>query len=72
MKTTLALVTVLFTILSGDSWAQTRSTLMGQFGSLTMISSSTLVPQSGNSYAPLNVMDGDQRTVWVEGAAGDG
>jgi hypothetical protein len=52
--------------------AQTRSTIDGQFGRITITSSSTLAPQGKNSYAPGNVMDGNDRTAWVEGASGNG
>lgn len=33
---------------------------------------SVLKSQSGNSYGPHNVIDGDHRTAWVEGAQGQG
>lgn len=52
--------------------AQTRSTTEGQFGTITVTSSSTLAPQSGSSYGPGNAMDGNGGTAWVEGAADDG
>lgn len=56
----------------GDAAAQTRQSEEGQFGTITVQTSSTLSPQAGNSYAPLLAIDGDNRTAWVEGAAGDG
>ncbi len=52
--------------------AQTRFVEETQFGKVVVTTSSTLPPQAGNSYAPGKLMDGDTRTAWVEGAAGDG
>ena len=57
---------------SFNAAAQTRGVLEGQFGKITVTSSSTLAPQAGNSYAPINAIDGDGRTAWIEGASGDG
>ncbi len=31
-----------------------------------------MLPQSGNSYAPQNLLDGAPATAWVEGARGNG
>ena len=59
-------------LLANEAAAQTRQVEEGQFGRTTITTSSTLAPQAGNSYAPLNAYDGNNRTAWVEGAAGDG
>lgn len=44
----------------------------GQFGRIVLTSSSSLAPQSGNTYGPRQAFDGDGRTAWIEGAVGDG
>lgn len=41
-------------------------------GGVDICVSSVLASQSGNSYGPENLMDGDNRTAWCEGVAGNG
>ena len=74
MNTTGVIIAIVIMVgaVSFDAAAQTRGTLEGQFGRITVTSSSTLGSQAGNSYAPLNAIDGDGKTAWIEGAAGDG
>jgi hypothetical protein len=57
---------------AGSLGAQTKSVQETQFGRITVTTSSTLAPQSGNNYSPLNAIDGNNRTAWVEGSAADG
>lgn len=68
----IAVILAMLLLAIRETTAQTRQVEEGQFGRTTITTSSTLAPQSGNSYAPLNASDGDNRTAWVEGAAGDG
>ncbi|MFA4875027.1 MAG: discoidin domain-containing protein [bacterium] len=59
-------------LMNVDAKAQTKSVQEGQFGRIVVTTSSTLAHQAGNSYSPINAIDGNGRTAWVEGAAGDG
>lgn len=44
----------------------------GRAGDTVLCASSVLGPQQGNTYVPLNVIDGRLETAWVEGKPGDG
>jgi len=44
----------------------------GQFGRIRICASSVLPAQSGNTYRPINMVDGNPATAWVEAAANDG
>ncbi len=41
-------------------------------GDFTLCASSVRSPEYGNSYLPVNMLDGNDRTAWVEGVRGDG
>jgi hypothetical protein len=74
MKTPLVSICCAALLLATATTASAQTTFVEetQFGKITVTTSSTLAPQAGNSYAPGKLMDGDVRTAWVEGAAGDG
>jgi len=44
----------------------------GQFGHIELCASTVLPGQAGNSYVPLNMLDDDPATAWVEAAPNDG
>ena len=70
MKNILVAVTIAaLTMLGSISFAQTRSVAFEntQFGKWVVTTSSTLKPQAGNSYAPKNAVDGNDKTAWAEG-----
>ncbi|MES0812864.1 caspase family protein [Roseibium sp. SCPC15] len=48
-----------------------RSATSGQ-GNWQVCASSVLDPQHGNRYGPLNLLDGNPSTAWVEGVGGNG
>lgn len=72
MKTFFSIIVLSVVAVMPDGLAQTRSSVRGQFGTITVTTSSALAPQAGNSYGAGNADDADPRTAWVEGAAGDG
>lgn len=41
-------------------------------GDTTLCTSSALAPAQGNTYGPRNLVDGDDKTAWVEGSNGQG
>lgn len=41
-------------------------------GDTTLCASSVLAPAQGNTYGPRNLIDGDDKTAWVEGSSGQG
>ena len=59
-------------LLSLSAQAETVRLPESQFGRIVLISSSSLKPQAGNTYGPRQAFDGENRTAWVEGVAGDG
>jgi len=63
------IVTALLTL---PAQADTTRLPDGQFGRIVLISSSSLKPQAGNFYGSRQAFDGDSKTAWVEGVAGDG
>ncbi|PYG26275.1 discoidin domain-containing protein [Pelagimonas varians] len=57
-------------VFAGQSCAQMGATELVR--SQLYCASSVLAPQSGNTYGPENLFDGNFRTAWCEGVAGNG
>lgn len=68
------IVALLFTVYVTSAAAAVckHSPLVTQFGHFVVCASSVLGSQSGNTYGPLNVIDGNVATAWVEGVPGYG
>lgn len=72
IKYAVALASLMFS--SGTASAQYCADMGATelIGGMRICVSSTLSPQSGNTYGPDNLLDGNDRTAWCEGVSGNG